>query len=45
MLISEENLQYFLKRAGKETHKKANDILKNDSVVIEKFQSYRKTYR
>lgn len=38
MLISEENLQYFLKRAGKEINKKANDILKKDSVVIEKFQ-------
>ena len=38
MLIKEENIQKLLKKAGKDTNKKANDILKNDNIVIEKFQ-------
>ena len=38
MLIKEQNLQDLIQRAGKDTNKKANDILKNDNVVIEKFQ-------
>ena len=38
MLISEENLQHFLKIAGKENTTEATDILKNGNVVIEKFQ-------
>ncbi len=38
MLISEENLQHFLKIAGKENVNEATDILKKGIVVIEKFQ-------
>ena len=38
MLISEENLQHFLKIAGKENTIQATEILKNGNVVIEKFQ-------
>ena len=38
MLISKENLQHFIERAGTEVYKQANQILKNDKIVIEKFQ-------
>ena len=38
MLISQENLQHFLKIAGKENTEQATDILKHGNVVIEKFQ-------
>ena len=38
MLIKEQNLQDLLQRAGKDSNKKANDILKNDNGVIEKIQ-------
>jgi len=46
MLIKEENIQKLLKKAGKDTNKKANDILKNDNIVIEKLclcKGYRET--
>lgn len=38
MLISDENLQHFLKMAGKENVNEANEILKKGTVIIEKFQ-------
>ena len=38
MLISDENLQRFVKRAGEEAKKQANEILEHGKIVIEKFQ-------
>ena len=38
MLISNENLQYFIKKAGEINYIKAKEILKKDNVIIEKFQ-------
>lgn len=38
MLISEENLERFLKIAGAETVKQANEMLRNANIIIEKFQ-------
>ena len=38
MLISKENLQNFIRKAGEINVQKAKDILKNGNVTIEKFQ-------
>ena len=38
MLISKENLQKIIKKAGEFNYEKAKEILKNENVIIEKFQ-------
>lgn len=38
MLISNQNLQRFIARAGKDTNDKANQIIRNNKIIIEKFQ-------